>query len=53
MIYMDFIIGICNYDPDIITYINSKIGSVFIRINDKEFELDKKDKPVFIDKQKR
>ena len=44
---------VCNYDPDIIPYIYSKIGSVFIRINDKEFELDKKDKPIFIDKQKR
>ena len=42
---------VCNYDPDIIPYINSKIGSVFIRINGKEFELDNKDKPIFIDKQ--
>ena len=44
---------VCNYDPDIIPYINSKIGSAFIRINDKEFEIDNGDKPIFIDKQKR
>ena len=42
---------VCNYDPDIIPYINSKIGSAFIRINDKEFEIDNGDKPIFIDKQ--
>ena len=42
---------ICNYDPDIIPYINSEIGSAFIRINEKEFEIDKRDKPIFIDKQ--
>ena len=44
---------VCNYDPDIIPYINSKIGSAFIRINDKKFEIDNGDKPIFIDKQKR
>ena len=44
---------VCNYDPDIIPYINSKIGSTFIRINDKEFEIDNNDKPIFIDKQKK
>lgn len=44
---------VCNYDPDIIPYINSKIGSAFIRINDKEFEIDNGDKPIFIDKQKK
>ena len=37
---------VCNYDPDIIPYINSKIGSAFIRINDKEFEIDNGDKPI-------
>ena len=42
---------VCNYDPDIIPYINSKIGSALIRINDKEFEIDNGDKPIFIDKQ--
>ena len=44
---------VCNYDPDIIPYINSKIGSAFIRINDTEFEIDNNDKPIFIDKQKK
>jgi hypothetical protein len=44
---------VCNYDPDIIPYINAKIGSAFIRINDKEFEIDNNDKPIFIDKQKK
>ena len=42
---------VCNYDPDIIPYISSKIGSALIRINDKEFEIDNGDKPIFIDKQ--
>ena len=42
---------VCNYDPDIIPYISSKIGSALIRINDKEFEIDNGDKPIFIVKQ--
>lgn len=44
---------ICNYDPDIIPYIFSDIGSVYIRINEKEFMIDKKDREIFIAKQKR
>ncbi|MBQ9319070.1 MAG: DUF2185 domain-containing protein [Bacilli bacterium] len=42
---------VCNYDPDIIPYLHSEIGSTLIRINSKEFEIDKNDKPIFIDKQ--
>ena len=42
---------ICNFDPDIIPFINSPIGSVYIRIDDKNFELDDRSKPIFITKQ--
>lgn len=44
---------ICNYDSDIIPYLNSKIGSVYIRINHSNFEIDNGSKPIFIDKQNR
>lgn len=44
---------ICNYDKDIIPYVTSKVGSAYIRINNTEFEVDNKTKPIFIDKQER
>ncbi|MCI6265996.1 MAG: DUF2185 domain-containing protein [Erysipelotrichaceae bacterium] len=42
---------ICNYDRDIIPYLHSKIGSEFIRISSNEFELDNKDKKIYMEKQ--
>lgn len=44
---------ICNYDKDIIPYLNSKIGSAYIRIDNKNFEIDDGSKPIFVDKQNR
>lgn len=44
---------ICNYDSDIIPYLHSKIGSTYIRVDNKNFELDDRTKPIFIDKQER
>ena len=44
---------ICNYDPDIIPYLNSPIGTALIRISEHEFEFDKGDKPIYIIKQDR
>ncbi len=44
---------ICNYDQDIIPYLNSKIGSAYIRINESEFIVDDRTKPIFVDKQDR
>ena len=44
---------ICNYDPDIIPYLHSKIGTTYIRVDNKSFELDDRTKPIFIDKQER
>lgn len=44
---------ICNYDPDIIPYLHSKIGSTYIRVDSKRFELDDRTKSIFIDKQER
>lgn len=44
---------VCNYDSDIIPYLHYQVGSTLIRINHKEFEIDKNDKPIFIDKQNR
>ena len=44
---------ICNYDPDLIPYLHSKIGSTYIRVDSKRFELDDRTKSIFIDKQER
>ncbi len=44
---------ICNYDPDIIPYLHSCIGSSFIRIDNKNFELDDETKEIYIVKQDR
>ena len=40
-------------DEYIIPYLKAKIGSVYIRINNNDFELDDKTKPIFVDKQHR
>ena len=42
---------ICNYDKDIIPYLNSEIGSAFIRISSNKFETDDETKQIFIEKQ--
>ena len=39
---------ICNYDTDIIPYINSHIGSAYIRTSNDTFEEDDGSKPIFI-----
>lgn len=44
---------ICNYDPDIIPYLNLPIGTVLIRISEHEFEIDNGDKPIYVTKQER
>ena len=44
---------IANYDPDIIPYLNLPIGTVLIRISEHEFEIDKRDKPIYVTKQER
>ena len=44
---------ICNYDRDIIPYLKSPVGSVYIRVSDSGFEIDDGTKPIFLDKQKR
>lgn len=42
---------LCNYDPDIIPYLHSEIGTSYIRVNDKEFEIDNGTKSIYIAKQ--
>ena len=42
---------VCNYDPDIIKYLNSPTDSVYIRISDSEFEIDNDAKEIYIAKQ--
>lgn len=42
---------ICNYDPDIIPYLNLPIGTALIRISEHEFEIDKGDKAIYFTKQ--
>ena len=44
---------ICNYDPDIIKYLDYPIGTALIRISRNEFEIDKNDKEIFIEMQNR
>lgn len=44
---------VCNYDRDIIPYLNSKIGSIYIRVNRDRFEIDDGTKSIFLDKQSR
>ena len=44
---------ICNYDPDIIPYLNAPVGSAFIRVSEKQFEPDDGEKPIFMMKQNR
>ena len=42
---------VCNYDPDIIPYLDSEVGSAFIRVDHSTFEADDRSKPIFLDKQ--
>ncbi len=42
---------ICNYDPDIIKYLEYPIGTALIRISRNEFEIDKQDKEIFMEMQ--
>ena len=42
---------VCNYDRDIIPYLFSEIGSVFIRTDSHTFEIDDGSKPILIEKQ--
>ena len=42
---------LCNYDPEVIPFLNAPYGSAFIRVSEHEFEEDKRDKPIFFTKQ--
>ena len=44
---------ICNYDPDIIPYLDSPIGTTFIRVDNHKFEVDSQDKEIVMEKQER
>jgi len=44
---------ICNYDRNIVPYLKSKIGSVYIRVNSNKFEIDDGTKPIFVERQER
>ena len=44
---------ICNYDPDIIPYIHSDVGTKLIRIDNHSFEVDNGSKPIHYEKQDR
>lgn len=41
---------VCQLDPDIMDYIDSPVGSGFIRISSNEFEVDKNDKEIYTEK---
>lgn len=42
---------ICNYDPDIIPYLDLPIGTALIRIEGHKFEIDNQDKEIIMEKQ--
>ena len=42
---------ICNYDPDIIPYLDAPIGTHFIRVSETKFEIDDGTKPITMIKQ--
>lgn len=44
---------VCNYDRDIIPYLHSEIGTVYIRTGSNSFEIDDGSKPIFVEKQNR
>lgn len=44
---------ICNYDSDIIPFLDSFVGSAYIRISEHEFVLDSQDKTIYYEKQDR
>jgi hypothetical protein len=44
---------VCNYDPDIIPYIHSKIGTSYIRVDSENFEEDDGSKQIFFEMQDR
>ena len=39
---------VCNYDEDIIPYLDAEIGSDFVRVDNSKFEKDDGDKEIFI-----
>lgn len=41
---------LCNYDPEVIKFLDAPVGSAFIRVSEHEFEEDKRDKPIFFTK---
>ena len=43
---------VCQLDPDIMDYIDNPVGSRFIRISSNEFEIDKNDKEIYVEKRK-
>ncbi|MBQ5317711.1 MAG: DUF2185 domain-containing protein [Oscillospiraceae bacterium] len=44
---------ICNYDPDIIPYLDSPVGTAYIRVSSDKFEIDDRSKEIFLQKQNR
>ena len=42
---------VCNYDREIIPYLNSEIGTAYIRVDNSSFEVDEGNKEIFIAKQ--
>lgn len=44
---------ICNYDPDIMPYLNAPVGSGFIRVSEHKFEEDDQEKKIYQTKQER
>ena len=42
---------ICNYDPDILPYLDAPIGTAYIRISEHEFREDNGEAPIYFAKQ--
>jgi hypothetical protein len=52
-IYLIDIEAIHKYDNDVLKYLDSDVGSSYIRINTNTFELDKKTKEIFVMKKEK
>lgn len=44
---------VCNYDSDIIPYLDAPVGSKYIRISEHEFIIDEQDREIYFKKQER
>lgn len=47
-----YVYTVYSLDPDILDYIDKPVGAKFIRISSSKFEIDDKEKPIYVEKRK-